>query len=427
MHWALRCLLLSAVIGCLHATKDSGRFAKEDDVRKTHGPFRGTDKAPPEAPCDVSLAPSPQEVERVVEAILELGLSLFRVLDSSLPPTTNIVISPVSIAMVLANLALGAEGETKRELLGLLALQNDCDHRILRFVFGTLAEETTTVASHVFLRRAHIEERFRSRLAAFYSAASSELHGSAREDAERMNAWALRHTGARLGDLVTSLGADTRLVLLSALYYKGEWKTKFNVDYTVKRQFVLPMGQTKMVDMVHAPSYPFRIKDLFPYQFAEFPFCKNSSLVTVSSQDSDEDFRAMQTNIRASDFRAGLSNMKDVVMAVAIPKVTLREKVDLTRALQDMAPKPLTHLFSPAADLRGLSAERLWVSDVSHSAFVRVDEEGAEAAAATAASASRSLRELALERPFLFLLRDRPAPGSAGLPLLLGRVVDPEP
>ncbi|CAM9192847.1 unnamed protein product [Lampetra fluviatilis] len=262
------------------------------------------------------------------------------------------------------------------------------------------------------------------------------MNGTADEDARRVNEWALRKTGRRVGDLVTGLGADTRLLLLSALYFKGEWKTKFNVENTVPRQFLLPMGQTKMVEMVHASSYPFRIKDLFPYQFAEFPFCKNSSLVTVTSADPDEDFRAMQTNIRAADFRAGLSNMKDVEMSVAIPKVTLREKVELTRALHSMAPKPLTHLLSPAADLGGLSAEPLAVSDVSHSAFLRLDEAGVEAAAATAAAASRSLREVALERPFLFLLRDQPpiggpvgagGGGGGGLPLLLGRIVDPAP
>ena len=238
---------------------------------------------------------------------------------------------------------------------------------------------------------------------------------------QRINAWVASRTNDRITDLVPSgaLSTLTRLVLVNAMYLKADWAVPFNAAFTQDRPFRLASG--KKVDvptMSMGVALPVAHGD--GYRAIELPYDGDrlAMLIVVPG-----DLAAFEAGLTSDAYDAIVGSLEQDTVALTMPTFSARTRLGLAEPLQALG---ITDMFDPAlADLSGISPEPgLHVDAAVHQAFVKVAEQGTEAAAATAigdTGTSGPPPAFKVDRPFLWCIRDR----ATGSILFMGRVTDP--
>ena len=238
-----------------------------------------------------------------------------------------------------------------------------------------------------------------------------------------INSWVQKQTRDRIKDLIKpgTLDADTRLVLTNAIYFKGNWDVQFKKERTMDAPF-LGISQKINVPLMYEKG-KFKYLQGDNFQALAQPYVgKDLSMVVLLPEKLNglKEFEKTPTEAKLRDW---LSRMHEVELDVRLPKFKMTEEFDLRQVLSELG-MPLA--FEPgAADFSGMNGgkERLYISDVVHKAFVEVNEEGTEAAAATGAIfttvSGRIGPAFRADHPFIFLIRDN----RSGAILFLGRLV----
>lgn len=392
------------------------------------------------AMSDLARAPgsaTDAEIAAVASSLQQFGLDLYRVMATG---EDNLVISPASIMLALAMTYAGAEGVTADEMAA--ALHFDLDDDALHRAFNDLdailesrsfagpEEDGVVVGTANSLwgqRGLPFEQAFLDTLAVNYGAGMRlvDFAAAAEEARQMINEWVATETNDRITDLVPAgaLDALTRLVLVNAVYLDATWASQFDPESTYDGPFFPADGTRAEVPlMTQTASFPYVAGD--GWQAVELPYLRHELAMMVIVPDEDRFFdveRLMSSELLA-DVSAGLS---PVEVALTLPKFEFRTQAGLTPALRELG---MVAAIDPAtADFSNMtSAEQLFVGEVIHEAYISVDEEGTEAAAATAVvmratSAPLETVELTIDRPFLFALRDL----ETGALLFLGRVMNP--
>ena len=233
-------------------------------------------------------------------------------------------------------------------------------------------------------------------------------------------------TEEKIKDLIAqgALGNDTRLVLTNAIYFNGKWLLQFDPGLTYDSDFTLLDGSDVSVPMM-GQEEDFRYGEGDGYQAVALPYQgANMSMIFVLPEL--ERFEEVEAALSA-DFLSGvLDGLEMQHVDLTVPKFTFESEFGLSQTLAEMG---MADAFGEAADFSGMTGGRdLFISDVIHKAFVAVDEEGTEAAAATAvimaemAMMPQEAVEMRLDHPFLFFIRD----DDSGTILFAGRVLNPE-
>jgi serpin B len=231
-------------------------------------------------------------------------------------------------------------------------------------------------------------------------------------------------TNEKIKDLLPngSLNSLTRLVLTNAIYFKGDWKTKFKKEKTGDSNFYITSQNVIKCKMMGVKS-DFNYYEDLKIQAIELPYAGGDfSMVIIlpSPNQSLEDLTNSLSSNLLNDILKGLNNQE---INISIPKFKLSNGYQLKKQLSKMGmPQPFTN----DADFSGMtSSNNLKISDVFHKAFIEVNEQGTEASAATAVViAMKSVghdKFFNANRPFLFLVKEK----STGTILFLGRIVDP--
>jgi serpin B len=390
------------------------------------------------AQADVPRASVARSDAKEAGAALEaFGLDLYRALS---PGQTNLVFSPTSIALALAMARAGAQGQTAAEMDAVMhALASD-DHagwlnaldqalasrnRISTDDSGQELPVTLRIANAPFAQEGMpLEAAYLETLAARYGAGLRLVdYASATEEARQaINAWVDKRTEQRIPELLVEgvLTPATRLTLVNAIYLKAPWQTPFFEGATEEGTFTRADGSTVEVPfMSTSASLPHASGD--GWQAVEIPYLGGSLALTVILPDDLADF---EQGLTPDGLAAITSSLADTQVALTLPRFGIESKAELATILAALG---MPTAFGDAADFSGItSAEQLAISNVVHQANIDVDEEGTEAAAATAVVMRESAMpsdqvSVRLDRPFLFALRDVPT----GAILFLGRVGDP--
>jgi len=386
------------------------------------------------------LAADPVDLEDAGAAVEAFGLDLYRYLAAN---DGNIVFSPYSAAVALAMTRTGAAGETHRQMSdGLFAdLVADLDAAVnaLDQVLALRPGRYPVGDQHVELELATanqiwaqdgfaLEEAFLDRLAAYYGAGvrTVDFEMAAGAARETINAWVAEQTRDRIPNLIPEgvLNEFTRLVLTNAIYLNAPWQYPFPEGATSPAPFHRLDGSTVDVQMMRT-NESFRHARGDGYQALEVPYV-GAGLAMVLLVPDEGVFAEFQGALDRGRLDAILSRLTSERVNLGLPRFEFRTQVRLKDALSAMGmPIP----FTDDADFTGMSHEigaELFIQEVVHEAFISVDEEGTEAAAATAVvvgvtSAPMDPVTLTVDRPFIFLVRDM----ETGALLFMGRVVDP--
>jgi serpin B len=348
----------------------------------------------------------------------------------------NLFFSPYSISAALAMTAAGARGETADEMAKVLHLSLGAEK--LAAAEGALARQVNGEGRQrgYRLRTANalwgqkgfgFRPEFLKLTGDGYGAPLHEVDFAATEGARKtINAWVEKQTEEKIKDLIKPgvLDANTRLVLTNAIYFKGDWQSQFRKNLTRDEPFKLADGKTVPVPLMHQQER-FAYLDRPDFQLLEMPYSdKDLSMVVLLPKKTDG-LAALEKELTADNLGLWLKGAREEKVLVALPRFRLTAEFDLNKALTALG---MPSAFTASADFSGMGGNKgeLYLSAVVHKAFVDVNEEGTEAAAATGAAVAKRaagpvVPVFRADHPFVFLIRDR----QSGAVLFLGRLTSP--
>jgi len=368
------------------------------------------------------------------------ALSLYRVVAADSDDDANIFMSPLSVSTALTMTYAGARGNTATEMAEALGLPDAAPSSVLAgfsaldAVLAARAETSGYVLTQANSLWGQEGYSFRTDylelLSNHFGAGLAEVDFVSDTEAARLriNAWVEDRTNDRIENLIPrgTIDSSTVLVLTNAIYFKGDWRTKFDADATYSGSFAMPSGDTEVPMMRRVDTYGYAESDIA--QVLELPYEGGDlSMVVVLPKDaSPAALRALESSLAPEvlhDLTGALTERK---VEVHLPRFKAtwgtEELADDLRALG------IRDAFQPgAADFSGVDGTRdLFISMVLHKAFIEVNEEGSEAAAATAVGLARTSVPVPppvfrADRPFLFMIRDR----ETSSVLFLGRLATP--
>ena len=341
----------------------------------------------------------------------------------------NLFLSSASIRTALALVYAGARGQTADEMRAALGFDGQAETcaaftRLLhglatRAVVLRLVNRVWCAAGRAFL------DEF-TRVASVAFGAPVERLDFVRE-AERsrrhINAWVEQATEHKIVDLLApgQVDPDTKLVVTNAAYFKGQWMQTFEPSATRPAPFFAPGGEVVAQMMRNVTHYAYA--ELSDVQLAELAYESGEVAMRIALPRSAGGLAA----IEARSYELLIAPLGVAKLDLYLPRFRIESRFDVAEALVTLGIRTLFRY--PGADLSGIDGtDELYVSCVVHQTFVQTDEQGTEAAAATALVAlaggiprPEPIVEMRVDRPFLFWILHAPT----GTVLFSGRVVDP--
>jgi len=377
----------------------------------------------------------------VVYTTNDFAFSLYRHL--ALAPGDNVFFSPYSVSTALAMTWAGARGDTAAQMAKALGLDK-LPIAAVASAFGQLQQslgQTQTkasarlvIANSLWPQLDHpiqpdYVKLIQGDFAADITPVDYKIHVV--DTIQHINAWVEDKTAKRINKLLHpgDVGPDTRLILVNAIYFKGNWAEKFDTAATAPALFITADGKSKTIPFMHHKMNEARFAEVpgapVPLQMLTLPYQDKELEFVALLPKSPRDLPVLEKNISTSQLIEWLGKLSAPrAVEVFLPKFKLEQRYSLVPPLQALG---ISDAFTNQADFSGMDGARdLYVGGIIHQAFVEVNEEGTEAAAAT----SVGMRTLAVQvtpvfradHPFIFLIRD-PATGSI---LFMGRLSNPE-
>ncbi|XP_075069076.1 serpin B6-like isoform X2 [Mixophyes fleayi] len=336
----------------------------------------------------------------------------------------NLFFSPISMSSALAMIHLGAKGETAAQMSKVLQFDKAKD---VHASFQSLISEINKPGTDYLLRTANrlYGEKSFTFLDEFLGSTQKHYHadlqsvdfaGKAEECRKEINNWVEQKTEGKIQDLLPSGSVDalTRLVLVNAIYFKGNWANQFDKACTREMPFRLNKNETKPVQMMYkkAKYQMTYIGELFT-KVLELPYVNNELNMVIMLPDDIQDgttgLEKLEQELTYEKFAnwTNPENFERTEMELLLPKFKLEDFYDLESVLGNLG---MIDAFDIGkCDFTGMSGSRdLVLSKVVHKSFVEVNEEGTEAAAATGAvimlRSARFVQKFTCDHPFLFFI-----------------------
>ena len=353
----------------------------------------------------------------------------------------NLILSPFSISLALVMTYAGARGETESQMAD--TLHFDLPQGQLHPAFNALDQDLAArgevksdeekpfqlnIANAVWAEQTYpFLQEFLDVIASNYGAGIRLANFVNQFESVRIeiNDWVFDQTEEKIKDLLPEgvLSSDTRMVLVNAIYFKADWLSQFDAADTFEAPFHLLDGTEVSANMMNQATFmPYYQGDGF--QAVELPYAGDTAAMDILVPD-EGNFEAFESSLDGDLFNETINGLQPASLQLSLPKFTFESSFSLSDALKSMG---MLDAFDPdIANFSGMTEKNdLFISDVIHKAFVAVDEEGTEAAAATAVimdvtSAMMSDITLTIDRPFIFIIRDKPS----GQILFIGRVLNP--
>jgi serine protease inhibitor len=388
-----------------------------------------THAAPPSPSINVAVADN------------AFGFRLLNAVQKTIP-SGNVVLSPVSAALDLSMLLNGTGGQTRQEMLSALSLSgselsaiNEANAQLIKVIRTPAQSITLSVADSLWVdsRRATLRPDYVKQTQAWYGAEMTDLDFSNPSAATQINSWASKETHGRISKVIDQIDPADIVLLLNAVYFKGQWTHKFDKAQTQPRDFTLAGGSVKQVSRM-AQSGRFDYFETPQLQAIRLSFGDGDLLMEVLLPAKSSSLGALEATLTAEHWTGWQAQYAPRSGTIELPRFELKSNYQLNEPLQALGmtrafhpgSAQLTDMFSSAPGQ--LSTGRFFISSVLQSTYWKVDEEGSEAAAVT----TTGIRALAVarpeqpfrmivDRPFFCAIEDR----RSGALLFVGAIYDP--
>jgi serpin B len=374
----------------------------------------------------------------------DFGLGLHQRVASDLSlATRNSVFSPTSAQLALGMTYAGAAGDTAAAIktvlhdnLGSTKYHAGCNR--LERDLASRAYSRTDANNNTYRieltpsnslwadRTVSINSSFLDLLSTQYDSGMWQADFIGQPDPSRLaiNAWVSDRTHDRIKDLLMpgDVASDTRFVLVNALYFYGTWGSLFDKNTTAAATFHT-LGGTDVAADTMEQTLTVNYKATSTYEVLQLPYVQGDLWMTLVLP-SNGAFEAVRSQVSGAWLQDATSSLTATGIQISLPKFKIETpQMPLTQSLQALG---MSIAFGPYADFSGISiVDPVAISRVIQKAFIGVDEDGTEAAAATAVvldglAIVKDPIPVAFDRPFLFFIQDK-----TGLALFAGHVVDP--
>ncbi|XP_043520446.1 antichymotrypsin-2-like isoform X2 [Frieseomelitta varia] len=341
----------------------------------------------------------------------------------------NVVNSPLSIHMILSYLSHGAESTTLNELTKSL-YHYDKDsiqegYRSLITQLNELEDIKLYIANSIYIQdEFELLMEFLTIGREFYQSEISKIDFKNIDAAEKINSWVKQKTNNKISNLVSSDDFDEniKLVLINAIYFNGSWLNTFNAKNTKDKIFHVTRDQTKLVPtMFNKSQYNYGNIPILQAKFIEIPYTNTDIVMIIILPNEIDGLLNLQTNF-SWEILTNASRLHGEI-ELYLPKFKIEFTVDLKNILSKLG---VSKMFSHDANFKRISSVPLMVNKILHKAVIEINEEGTEAAAATAVhlrlrrSMANELEQFLVDRPFMFVIEYKPK----NVPLFIGSVQD---
>ena len=370
----------------------------------------------------------------IIEANNRFAINLYSQYKSE---EGNIFFSPFSISTAMAMVYEGAEGKTAKEIKSVFGFPKYDNSR--RNQYSNLLSEINKKDKEYALKTAnalwaeqdfHFLDEYLTTVEKYYGGKTTNLDFKNEPDTSRLiiNNWVEDKTNDKIKDLLPEdvIDADTRLVLTNAIYFKAKWLIQFDADKTSDEYFRVNPDKSIKVPMMQPTSQ----KSTFNYtqnkdlQILEMPYA-GEDLSMLILLPLDDDIEALENSFTIEKLTEWKKSLRKRKVNIYIPKFKFETKYFLSETLSNLG---MPTAFTNSADFSGMTGSKdLKIDKVIHQAFIEVNEEGTEAAAATGVvmGIKTSLRPptpiFKADHPFIFLIHQK----DTGNILFMGRVSNP--
>ncbi|XP_063779104.1 leukocyte elastase inhibitor-like [Pseudophryne corroboree] len=383
-------------------------------------------------------------MEALTTSLNKFGVNLYK--DLSEANDQNIFFSPLSISSALSMVFLGARGDTEKQMAEVLNFKTStgaqnpdaADIQVLEELSSQINQPNSKynlkIANELYSQKSFcILVPYTDQLNKSFNAKvqSMDFSKDAENSRKEINSSVESQTEGKIKDILApgSIDAQTRLVLVNAIYFKGNWEKKFPEENTEQKPFRMSKTQSKQVPMMFQRNTfnMFYIEELRT-KVLEMPYVGNEVSTIILLPDAIEDnstgLEQLEAVINYEKLSEWIEAMEKTKVEIEFPRIHLEENYDLKTPLIKMG---MADLFNAdKADLKGMSdTEKLYLSHILHKAFVEINEEGTEAAAATAGviTAKRSTKAVKFnaDHPFIIMMKHN----KSNTLLFMGKYVSP--
>lgn len=368
-----------------------------------------------------ALAAAPPE-QTLAASHTRFGFKLLKKLAAK--PGENVFISPYSVSTALEMTWNGASGASKTsmanvlEIRGLTGRQVNTGNANLRASLTKADPKVSLTIANSLWGQQNVSflPAFQNACNTYYGADLRRVDFAQPSASGAINVWVKQKTRGRIPTIVGRLSPNTLMVLVNAIHFHGQWSQKFNKAATRSQPFHLNNGQTKAVPMmVRNGSYRYIRGDGF--QMVRLPYGSGRMAMYLAVPDKTNGLGSWMQNMDAARFADIRAKMRPMEGSVQIPRFRMEYG-------QSLLPT-LTAMGMNGSNLRAMTREPAFISDVIHKTFVEVHEEGTEAAASTAVVVARASIQpgfdFVADRPFFCAIRD----DTTGETLFLGTIYNP--
>ncbi len=367
---------------------------------------------------------------RVIETNNAFGLELLKhIFDND--QEGNIMISPASVSIALGMAYNGAgnttmdafeevlnyEGLTRKEV-------NEITRELIDVLVTNVKGNLLEIANSMWYRNGfQVKQEFIDLNTNYYDAEVRELDFSKESAVETINNWVSDKTHKKIDKIVDSIDPATMMYLINALYFNCVWETEFDPKDTYDTPFYTESGSVfGTVDMMKLES-DFNVSFTGGFSAVELPYKNGKFSMYLFLPDEGKSVQELVEELDEETWNTWLEQFSESnEFTIHLP----RFEFDYKRSLkEDLAALGLQVAFTDEADFSGISDTPLLISDVLHKTYIKVNEEGTEAAAVTSISfdltSAGPANFLKLDRPFLFVITEN----SSKSILFAGRVSEP--
>jgi serpin B len=350
----------------------------------------------------------------------------------------NLFFSPYSISAALAMTYAGSEGNTRQQMAATLHFTTSVPDEDFHRQFGKITETLNrqgqrggyqiSIANALWLQKdCRFLHAYLKRVESNYDAGFEEVDfiTATEPTRQKINQWVEDKTNDKIRELLKpgTLNAQSRLVLTNAIYFKGDWADQFPKDNTKDTPFYINQSDTLNVPMMYHKE-KFKFADCDEVLLLELPYKGKSLSMQILLPKKVDGINRLEEMLNAEQMANWQKKSFRQEVMVYLPRFKMTNEFALADTLKMMG---MTDAFSDAADFSSMAeTEKLYISGVVHKAFVEVNEEGTEAAAATGVvvgvtSMPAPPPMFCADHAFVFMIKDNTTDSI----LFIGRVADP--
>ncbi|MDH3368264.1 MAG: serpin family protein [Gemmatimonadota bacterium] len=371
--------------------------------------------------------------EQLVEADNRFAFKLFGQVNTEEEDGANVFISPLSVGMALGMTYNGAAGTTRDAMQETLELQgltlqevNESYQSLIQLLIDLDPRVEMLIANSIWYRQGiQVVPAFIDLNRQYFDAEVTALNFDSPTAANAINDWVHAKTRGRIDRIIEPpIPSQMIMYLINAIYFKGDWTSKFDKDRTRNAPFTLTDGsQTSVPTMSSGAKIPVRAFGDSEVLVADLPYGGRAFSMTLVVPHDESRIIELSKTLTRDRWDAWITALQDDSIEVVMPKFTLEYDVTLNDVLKALG---MAVAFSDTeADFSNLYAgpERAYISEVKHKTFVEVNEEGTTAAAVTSVGVGVTSvpTVIRVDRPFIFAIRER----LSGTILFMGRMMNP--